>query len=488
MRTFTLKGLFVTVVFMVLGCLAIHAADGDLITKQITIKLEKAGTLPSKIGDTKKYKITNLKIMGEINGTDLSFIREMAGRDYKGWGTEGKLTTLDLSEAKIVEGGDFYYGYNDYYDHHDYYYYTTDDVIGDYAFSGCSSLTSLTLPSSVTSIGDHAFESCSGLTSLTLPSSVTSIGDYAFRNCSGLTSLTIPSGVTTIDYYAFADCRGLTSLTIPSSVTSIGGHAFAWCSGLTSLTLPSRVTSIGGHAFESCSGLTSLTLPSRVTSIGGHAFESCSGLTSLTLPSSVTEIDWSAFEKCNNLKECNCLLDSDLETCLAYSHDDWTKIPVDEIKYYHNGQELTKLEIPSGVDKIGSYSFYKGVNLTSLTLPSSVTSIGSSAFEGCSGLTSVYVSWKSPLSIFASTFKDANTEKCILYVPKGTYDDYWLSNWGIFANIVEYDATGINHIMTSGDAKEISRYAADGQRLEVPAKGLNIVKYSDGCVKKVVVQ
>ena len=488
MRTFTLKGLFVTAVFMLLGCLAIHAADGDLITKQITIKLEEAGTLPSKIGDTKKYKITNLKIMGEINGTDLRFIREMAGCDYKGMGTEGKLVTLDLSEAKIVEGGDFYYGYYDYYDHHSYYYTTSDDVIGDYAFSGCSSLTSLTLPSSVTSIGGHAFEKCSGLTSLTLPSSITSIGEFAFRYCSGLTSLTIPSGVTTIDYYAFADCRGLTSLTLPSSVTSIGGHAFAWCSGLTSLTLHSSVTSIGDYAFAWCSGLTSLTLPSSVTSIGGHAFESCSGLTSLTLPSSVTEIDWSAFERCNNLKECNCLLDSDLETCLAYSHDDWTKIPVDEIKYYHNGQELTKLEIPSGVDKIGSYSFYKGVNLTSLTLPSSVTSIGSSAFEGCSGLTSVYVSWKSPLSIFASTFKDANTEKCILYVPKGTYDDYWLSNWGIFANIVEYDATGINHIMTSGDAKEISRYAADGQRLEVPAKGLNIVKYSDGCVKKVVVQ
>ena len=488
MRTFTLKGLFVTAVFMLLGCLAIHAADGDLITKQITIKLEEAGTLPSKIGDTKKYKITNLKIMGEINGTDLRFIREMAGCDYKGMGTEGKLVTLDLSEAKIVEGGDFYYGYYDYYDHHSYYYTTSDDVIGDYAFSGCSSLTSLTLPSSVTSIGGHAFEKCSGLTSLTLPSSVTSIGEFAFRYCSGLTSLTIPSGVTTIDYYAFADCRGLTSLTLPSSVTSIGGYAFAWCSGLTSLTLPSSVTSIGDYAFAWCSGLTSLTLPSSVTSIGGHAFESCSGLTSLTLPSSVTEIDRSAFERCNNLKECNCLLDSDLETCLAYSHDDWTKIPVDEIKYYHNGQELTKLEIPSGVDKIGSYSFYKGVNLTSLTLPSSVTSIGSSAFEGCSGLTSVYVSWKSPLSIFASTFKDANTEKCILYVPKGTYDDYWLSNWGIFANIVEYDATGINHIMTSGDAKEISRYAADGQRLEVPAKGLNIVKYSDGCVKKVVVQ
>ena len=387
MRTFTLKGLFVTAVFMLLGCLTIHAADGDLITKQITIKLEKAGTLPSKIGDTKKYKITNLKIMGEINGTDLCFIRNMAGPVNGFDHLERKLATLDLSGSKIVKGGDSYY---------DKGYYTSDDVIGAHAFSGCISLTSLTLPSGVTSIGDYAFYGCSGLTSLTLPSSVTS--------------------------------------------------------------------SIGRWVFDGC----------------------------------------------YNLKECNYFIDSDLETYLAHTHD-WRYIPVDEIKYYHNGQELTKLEIPSGVDKIGSYSFYKGVNLTSLTLPSSVTtigysafrgcsgltsltlpssvtSIGDSAFEGCSGLTSIYVSWESPLPINASIFEYANTKKCILYVPKGTYDDYWLSNWGIFENIVEYDATGIDHITTSGEAKEISRYAADGQRLEVPAKGLNIVKYSDGCVKKVVVQ
>ena len=461
MRTFTLKGLFVTAVFMVLGCLAIHAADGNLITKQITIKLEKAGTLPSKIGDTKKYKITNLKIMGEINGTDLRFIREMAGSNDIGQGTNGKLVTLDLSGSKIVKGGDCYYrvdnGYSTYY-----HYYTSDDVIGDYAFKNCSDLTSLTLPSSVTRIGDYAFKNCSGLTSLTLPSSVTRIGDYAFYNCSGLTSLTLPSSVTSIGEFAFRYCSGLTSLTIPSGVTSIGMSAFEYCSSLTSLTLPSSVNEIGIYAFHGCSGLTSLTLPSSVTSsIRDYIFD--------------------------GLKECNYFIDSDLETYLAHTHD-WKYIPVDEIKYYHNGQELTKLEIPSGVDKIGSYSFYKGVNLTSLTIPSSVTSIDRSAFEGCSGLTSIYVSWESPLSIAASTFKDANTEKCILYVPKGTYDDYWLSNWGIFANIVEYDATGIDHITTSGEAKEISRYAADGQRLEVPAKGLNIVKYSDGSVKKVVVQ
>ena len=441
MRTFTLKGLFVTAIFMLLGCLAIHAADGDLITKQITIKLEEAGTLPSKIGDTKKYKITNLKIMGEINGTDLRFIREMAGCDYKGKGTEGKLATLDLSEAKIVKGGDYYYNY--------YGCYTLDDVIGNQAFDGCSSLTSLTLPSSVTSIGSSAFSGCSGLTSLTLPSSVTSIEWSAFSGCSGLTSLTLPSSVTSIGGSAFSGCSGLTSLTLPSSVTSIGESAFSGCSGLTSLTLPSSVTSIGSSAFRGCSGLTSLTLPSSVTEIGWYAFYGCSGLTSLTLPSSVSSIGSFAFSGCSG---------------------------------------LTSLTLPSSVTSIGESAFRGCSSLASLTLPSSVTSIGKSAFEGCSGLTSIYVSWESPLSIDASTFKDANTEKCILYVPNGTYDDYWISNWGIFENIVEYDATGINHITTSGDAKEISRYAVDGQRLEVPAKGLNIVKYSDGSVKKVVVQ
>ena len=419
MRNFTFKGLFLAGLFMVLGCLSIQAADDDgLITKQITIKLEKAGTLPNKIGSTKKFQITNLKIMGEINGTDLCFIREMAGSDREGWRTEGKLATLDLSGAKIVRGGGIYYNSVN--------CYTSDDVIGNYAFSDCSGLTSLILPSNVTSIGYSAFYGCIRLTSLTLPSSVTSIGSSAFEGCRSLTSLILPSSVTSIGSSAFSGCSGLTSLTLPSSVTSIDGRAFYGCSSLFGLTLPSSVTSIGSSAFEACYGLFSLTLPSSVTEIGESAFRGCSSLASLTLPSSVTEIGESAFRGCSSL--------------------------------------------------------------ASLTLPSSVTSIGKSAFEGCSGLTSIYVSWESPLSIDASTFKDANTGKCILYVPKGTYDDYWLSNWGIFENIVEYDATGIDHITTSGEAKEISRYAADGQRLEVPAKGLNIVKYSDGSVKKVVVQ
>ena len=243
MRTFTFKSLFLTVLFVLLGSTAIQAADDGLITEQITIKLDKAGTLPNSISESQKYLITNLKIVGKVNGTDWKLIRNMAGSDFYGRETGGKLSILDLSDAKIVEGGSYY---------NNYYYCTFNDRLGDYAFYGCSRLTNLILPSSVTEIGGAAFRGCSGLTNLTIPSSITSIAESTFRGCSGLTSLTIPSSVTEIGESAFNGCSGLTNLTIPSSVTKIGYYAFRGCSGLTSLTIPSSVTWIGGYAFSGC--------------------------------------------------------------------------------------------------------------------------------------------------------------------------------------------------------------------------------------------
>ena len=361
MRNFTFKGLFLAGLFMVLGCLSIQAAD-DLITKQITIKLDEAGTLPDKIGSTKKYQITNLKIIGEINGTDLMFIRNMAGGiDFYDETGQGKLSVLDLSQARIVVGGGPYF----YYRHHEglsggvrELYVDENDVLGDYMFSGCSALTSLILPSSVTKIGNYAFEHLVTLTSLIIPSNVTEIGNYAFVNC-----------------------RGLTSMKIPSSVTNIGDCAFLNCSGLTSLVISSGVTKIGDSAFSNCSGLTSLVIPSGVTEIGWFAFENCSGLTSI----------------------------------YVYAEHIYTS--------------------------------------------------GLVAFKGC----------------------DKNN--CKVYVPKGTYDYYIkYSDFRYFKNIEEFDATGIDNVITPFHAKEVSRYSINGQRLSAPTKGLNIVKYSDGSVKKVAVQ
>ncbi|MBQ6979747.1 MAG: leucine-rich repeat protein [Clostridia bacterium] len=150
--------------------------------------------------------------------------------------------------------------------------------IGSSAFSGCSKLTSVTIPDSVTSIGQYAFESCSSLTSITIPDSVTSIGQCAFESCSSLTSITIPYSVTSIGYMAFYKCRSLTSITIPDSVTSIGERAFEGCSSLTSITIPDSVTSIGQYAFRNCSSLTSITIPDSVTRISDNSFKDCKSL------------------------------------------------------------------------------------------------------------------------------------------------------------------------------------------------------------------
>ena len=173
--------------------------------------------------------------------------------------------------------------------------------LGSNCFSG-SGLTSITIPSSVTSLGEACFSLCSGLTSITIPSSVTSLGDLCFFGCSSLTSITIPSSVTSLGGACFSGCSSLTSITIPSSVTSMGYDCFRDCSGLKSITIPSSVTSLGWHCFWNCSGLTSITIPSSVTLLGKSCFEGCSGLTSITIPSSVTSLGDYCFSDCKNLK------------------------------------------------------------------------------------------------------------------------------------------------------------------------------------------
>ena len=134
---------------------------------------------------------------------------------------------------------------------------------------------------------------------------ITSIGDSAF-NCTSLTSVTIPDSVTLIGNSAFNDCTSLTSVTIPDSVTSIGSTAFSNCTSLTSVTIPNSVTSIGGGAFNACTSLTSITIPDGVTSIGNYTFYQCYSLTSVTIPDSVTSIGVNAFSYCTSLKEVYC--------------------------------------------------------------------------------------------------------------------------------------------------------------------------------------
>lgn len=305
MKKFTFKRQLLFVMLMLLGCLSIQAADDGLITNQVVINLDGPGTLPQKISASDKYRITNLKINGKIDGTDLGFLREMAGQSINGEDeTDGKLSTLDLSDAKIVGGGEPYFNFNGGQE----VYYSEYDKIGKNAFSCCNSLKNLTLPKDITSIEQSAFFGCTGLTSITIPSYVTSISKYAFWGCSSLTSIELPNSLTTIDEAAFRECTSLTSVTLTSNLTSIEIHAFIGCSQLKEVRYnvlddlatyiqtdhPEIVVDYDSNCdfkyYQNNKEITSLKIPAGITSIGKNVFQKYNGIQSLTFSPALTSI------------------------------------------------------------------------------------------------------------------------------------------------------------------------------------------------------
>ena len=293
-----------------------------------------------------------------------------------------------------------------------------------YAFSGCTSLTSITIPDSVTEIGGSAFENCSSLTSITIPDSVTSIGIGAFVGCSSLTSIMIPDNVTYIGGAVFADCSSLTEIKVSTQnakyvsvngvlynkdkttimcypagkkdknykildgVTEICTSAFNGCSSLTSITIPDSVTEIGMSAFSGCSSLTSITIPDSVTRIDMSTFRGCSSFTSITIPDNVTYIDIWAFNGCTGLTAIDVKAGNNNYTSVngVLFNKDKT-----ELICYPAGKTDKSYNIPNCVTNVGGWAFDGCTSLTSITIPDSVTEIDWSAFEGCTSLTSITI-------------------------------------------------------------------------------------------------
>ena len=320
-------------------------------------------------------------------------------------------------------------------------------IIYNNAFSGCSSLTSITIPNSVTSIGEYAFYKCSSLTSITIPNSVTYLGVEAFFYTKWLnnqpdgciyinnmlytykgkmpenTHIDVKEGTTIICNSAFSRCSSLTSITIPNSVTLIDEYAFYECSSLTSITIPNSVTSIGNLAFYDCSSLTSITIPSSVTSIGNSAFYGCTSLTSIEIPNSVTSIGYGAFEECSS---------------------------------------LTSIEIPNGVTTIRNRTFY-----------------------GCTSLLSIIMQSATPPTIGEEAFYEVS-RGVEIKVPCGSINSYKTAEyWSEFVNYVENSATltVISNDNTMGFATVTKRNTCDDDVAQMQAQalpGYKFVRWSDG--------
>ena len=290
----------------------------------------------------------------------------------------------------------------------------------------------ITFDGDVQSIGDWAFSACASLESITIPEGVTSIGYRAFELCSSLESITIPNSVTSIGNYAFNQCASLESITIPESVTSMGKFVFYLSSSLKAFygkyaSVDNRCWVVDGKLLAFApAGLTSYTIPNGVQSIGDYVFSYCDALTSISLPDSVTEIGQGAFVGCSSLTKFYGKYASVDNRC-------WV---VDGKLLAFTPAGLTSYTIPNGVQSIGAFAFQYCHALTSITLPDSITQISYGAFNQCSSLATVYSKPATPPTLGLDVFW--RTSLSNIYVPTSSVSAYKAAGgWSSYASIIE---------------------------------------------------
>ena len=351
------------------------------------VELSAPGQLSTKISSSEKYAITELTVKGQLNGKDIAFIRDIAGKDEEGEDTEGQLQVLDLSEASIVAGGVYYTNMQSTVE-----YEAEGNVVGDYMFRELK-LTDVKLPAGITAIGKQAFYKCSSLATVSGVENVANLGESAFESCEKLDGVVLNASLTELPKGLFRRCYAL-SITLPAGITRLNEESLYGCK-LEGFTLPEGLVTIGKGALNS-SGLTSLTLPSSVRELESEAIYSCSDLAELNLnegleiigenalaynkaakkyviPSTVTTIGESAMGNCKALEEV--VLSEGITAIPDYCFD--------------RSQKLATVNIPSTVTTIGECAFQMCYALETLELPDGLESIGDGAFSSCEGLTSI---------------------------------------------------------------------------------------------------
>ncbi|MDL2222034.1 Ig-like domain-containing protein [Parabacteroides sp. OttesenSCG-928-N08] len=396
MRTMFTQRIILTVLCLLVSMNA-FSEDG----KTVTIHVEEAGTLHSIIGDD-KYMISDLTITGYLNDDDFSYLRDISKT-----GGGGKLSVLNIKEI-FNEG------------------------IPEFAFFSCDKLTSISLPTTLTSIGYGAFTFCTSLTSIEIPNGVTSLTytfegctslvkvsipdgvssltatfegctnlanivipngvttlDAAFRRCSSLTSIIIPDGVTSL-YDTFVGCTSLKSVIIPGSVTDVR-YTFAGCTSLINVVIPDGVTSLQS-TFSGCTSLESVIIPRGVTDVR-DTFAGCISLINVVIPDGVTSL-WGTFSGCTSLTSFNVPKDVTSLHSTFVGCTSLTSVTFpDGISYFHETfkdcTSLTNITLPNTIGNIGADAFNGCNSLTSITLPNRLSVIEENVFKGCRSLASI---------------------------------------------------------------------------------------------------
>ncbi len=373
--------------------------------------------------------------------------------------------------------------------------------IGNCAFLGCSSLESITIPTSVTSIGELAFEDCTGLANITIPASVTSIEYNPFMGCSGLGTISVASDNPKYD--SRNDCNaiiekatktlitGCKNTVIPGDtdgVTSIGGLAFYNCTGLTSIEIPNSVTIINAFAFYGCTSLESIEIPASVTSMEVGTFEGCSSLKSISVASENPKYD--------SRNDCNAIIDTENNMLIQGCKNTFIPDGVTIIAMaFRNCTGLESIEIPASVTYIDYQAFAGCTGLTSIEIPASVTYIGNGAFEDCTSLESIEI-LACVTSIGNSAFSGCTSLASVtIYAPELGQDDDFLTFQAfsnnasgrkiyVFENCMDYYKAHAEDMEV--DANDI--VAIESINLKDNADNRSLITAANGNILKVTLQ
>ena len=454
MKVFTSKKVL-TVIALACACFTAHAQES------LTVKTE-AGKLATHIPEAKKYQITELKVTGEINGTDILLLRQMAGKGLKEDDrTEGKLTSLDLSDVRIVEEGENYCARKQGLSTK-FYKPTEKDAIPPYMFYRLNQLTKIQLPASIKKIDKFALTGCTALTECAIPEKVTSIGDYAFAQCEKLTAMTFPSALGEIGAHVFEGCSALTTLSeFPQTLTDIGENAF-YKTAVTAFSVSEEsedYAAVDGVLYDkerttllfypTGSTATTIQIPAETAGIEANAFAYAKNLKSIVLPEGLTVIGASAF---------------------AYSG-------------------LTHItSLASGLS-IKEQAFAGCVDLVSVNFKGAVSGIDEKAFYGAKKLAVVHFAGTGIPLFGKSVFTPIRTQLSI-YVPAEVitkFKDALVKNSVVLGSRYEVLDITTSDIKTANqlyNVSESARYDLNGNRLSAPTKGINILKLSNGKVIK----